>query len=53
MLLIKDGSAAPLQASLSAASRVRFDAGDFSSEQEMLLYCVDIVTSATAIVHQA
>ncbi len=27
--------------------------GGFSLEQEMLLYCVDIVTSATAIVHQA
>jgi len=27
--------------------------GSFSSEQEMLLYCVDIVTSATAIVRPA
>jgi hypothetical protein len=27
--------------------------GGFSSEQEMLLYCVDIVTSATAIVRPA
>ena len=27
--------------------------GGFTSEQEMLLYCVDIVTSATAIVRPA